>query len=231
MGSYLGTTATPATSTEATTAGDMRLLSQLESFQIEWPKSMNRHYIPNDKLEDLITSSNVKKELRSIYPSMNSQDIHRYTTIICDNGEAKKLFAILLATKKSSIHAFIDAEIRDKDLAFERGYIPKSPQDSRYFEPFVLCPKGHSRRCKLSTHISCGISAMSCWSHTDISSLCAKQWWAQAPIFRKSNDNQIPHLELNDNIIMPYIKDFEFNTGEWKPRQGGKLSHPSLPSF
>jgi hypothetical protein len=196
------------------------LQSKLREYQIEWPHHGGSYFIPNDILETLINEFRIAQALQDIYTSMPEQRRQIYAAGVCDKAKhSKKIFAILLCglhgTCSHHIQRFLDDGITDRDLPFYRvpltGIIPSNP----YNKPFKLCTVGH-KTCVLPDHLSCGIGALFDWSQRDVGDLCESQWMVQAPTFVRSAGHEIPHLDLDRNVIMPFTEDQEFEDGKMK---------------
>jgi hypothetical protein len=177
------------------------LEQKLLDAEIEWPPGSVRYFIPVDTIDSLITPEEMAKELRNIYPDMKEPAISSYATTICKT--AKKLVAVLLCIGKGKfICAFLNEGLSDADLPFVR---------SRPFSPFDLCIASHAgpSGCLKQDHKGCAIKAMSSWNARDIQEMCREQWLVQAPVFENIPGQNIPHKDLDDNIILPYIEDHE----------------------
>lgn len=183
------------------------LAARIRDAQIEWPPERNTGFIPTDVLNQLTTHEEVSAELRSTNPHLPESRINEYTLSVCST--ARRLFALLLFSNKASfVCAFLDEGITDQDLPFRRAYrhmdsVPLTMRD------FDLCIAKHDqpKDCAKSDHSGCRIQAMNSWRQRDIKELCRDQWLVQAPVF--VNNGTIPHYELDDNTILPYIEDQE----------------------
>jgi hypothetical protein len=184
------------------------LRQRLQEVQVESPEGGNRYFIPINELQKLVRRDYVEAELRSMYP-LNEEEVSAYSEYICD--KAKNLFTVLLCGSstiiRESILDFVDDAISDDDLPFGRGYSPTTEPFNTYRRPFGLCRRNHLR-CHLSDHRACGIKALSTWPQPEISHLCRDQWLVLAPVFRRILGD-IPYLELDDNIVLPFIEDQE----------------------
>ena len=194
----------------------LTLVQQLQEAQIEWPPRGNSYFLPINALNELVTYNSVAAELRRIDPKASDTQVSRHTSSICSS--AMKLFTVLLCgTKSSYITKFLDDGITDRDLPFVRSYTTNGSNSDVQNLPFVLCKSDHDR-CLKYNHSKCGIKAMAFWSQRDIRELCRDQWFVQAPVFeQKSTIGQVPHHDLDDNTVLPFIEDYETQ----KTSQGG----------
>jgi hypothetical protein len=183
------------------------LRDRLDERQIEWPPGQNKYFIPVDALDSLITYENVKNELRRLDLSKGEQDLSSYTDFIC--SKAKKIFTVLLYVDKvESLFKLIHDDICDDDLPFTRCYKYSTTGFLASNSRFTLCKR--SRKChQRANHQDCGIREITSWPQRDISAFCRDQWLVQAPVFQKLEDASIPHYDLNDNVILPFIEDYE----------------------
>jgi serine/threonine protein kinase len=188
------------------------LQDRLYSSRIEWPLGQNKYFIPVDDLDSLITYENVKNELRRLGQSKREQDLSSYANIICSN--AKKIFAVLLYVDRiEPIFRLIDDGICDEELPFTRCYKSSTADVMASAGPFTLCRR--SRKChRRANHRDCGIREITNWSQRAIGDFCRDQWLAQAPVFQKLEDGSIPHYDLNDNVILPFIEDHELQSNQ-----------------
>jgi len=196
-----------------------QLTTQLGVCQIEWPKLSNRCFIPVDCLENLVTPDNVARELQLLYTSMSNDRIKSYADRICNSPKTnKKIFGILFwgfyGARRQYIKPFIDEGITDDDLPFCRATLDKATPTNPFNIPFKLCVKAH-QHCELTDHMKCGIKALEDWEQRAVGDLGDIQWTVQAPIFDKSKE-EIPHLDLDPNVVMPFIEDREFEPGQVK---------------
>lgn len=198
----------------------MTLAERLQGAQYEWPPGQNSYFIPVDVLDELMTYQNVKEELRQMDPKMEEQCLARYANYICTS--AKKIFAILLCGQnRCFIFSFVDEGISDKDLPFVRCSLENDCPASRPNHQFILCKRDHSE-CKREDHRDCGIKALSSRSRDITRDFCRDQWLVQAPVFEKSSTGEIPHHDLDNNVILPFIEDREAQESQTK---SGGYSH------
>jgi len=197
----------------------MDLLEEVENAKIEWPRGSSTYFIPRDSLKNIVNKSNVKTELRRLFPDLTTQELRRYIDIIFNPSRmATGVFITVLGTKKESILDILDEGVADSDLALERQQSPT--YTGNYNPPFVLfCSKGHYDHCRDRSHVSCKITsvrAMSNWSRKQIEDFDAIQWRVKAPIFEKLPQGEIQHFNLHSNVVMPYVED-----GEEQQERGG----------
>ena len=185
------------------------LRDTLFNFRVEWPPGQNRYFIPIDALDSLITYDNVKEELRGLDQSKREHD---YAKIICNS--AKKIFAVLCDVDQvKSIFRLIDDGICDEDLPFARCYKFSTAGFVASSGSFTLCRRNH--KChQRANHQDCGIQEIKNWSQHTISAFCRDQWLVQAPVFQRLEDGSIPHYDLNDNAILPFIEDHELQLNQ-----------------
>jgi hypothetical protein len=195
------------------------LADRLQDAQIEWPPGQNSYFIPVDRLYDLVSEREVKRELRKIHPSLDELRILSYTSSICRTS--RKLFALLICCKKGSyICEFLDEGITDQDLPFLRAYRKADSGHYTQAQEFDLCTKDHIH-CQREIHRDCGIKPMISWTQREVRILCRDQWLVLAPLFRKTS-GKIPHVDLDENTILPFIEDQELRQDS---RKGGGYSH------
>ncbi len=182
------------------------LADKLRDDLIEWPLEGNHYFLPIDLLENLVTEKTVKEELLHLKIAIEEQKLDSYVRSICT--KAKKLFTLLLLQQQEmSIFAFMDEGITDSDLPLTRCYLQKSG----VLPPtFTLCTNKHSST-GIIDHSKCGIKAISSWKWNVVRDVCAHQWQVQAPVFEKSSARgaPIPHFDLDDNTVLPFIEDHE----------------------
>lgn len=122
---------------------------------------------------------------------------------------AKWLYALLLYEEKGRlIGKFLDEGLGDEDLPFERVHrMARSPLDESQTDSDLLVCKSSHKNCIKLNHEGCEIRALSLWEQEDITDLCHHQWIFQAPVLEATNDVRIPHLELHDTAVLPYVYD------------------------
>ncbi|TVY93333.1 Cyclin-dependent kinase [Lachnellula willkommii] len=168
----------------------------------EWPPRMNSFFIPNDELERLLHVDAIMDELATYQlGSMAAQESHRLAQNI--SNKAPRLFAILVCLGLGDfIPQFMDEGIDDEDLPFGRIDDTERPgwqlgSKSRPNEP-IRCMTG--------------------WKQFRIISFDREQWYVLAHIFDNNEEGQIPHYDIGNNCILPFVKDEE--QGD-KVKQGG----------
>lgn len=138
-------------------------------------------FIPADALNRVITQQAVHEELdRST--DLSASDISLISHTISES--ARKIFAILVCIGKVDlISSFLRESIIDADLPFN---IPKgSSQQKEWVSP---------------------IEAFEGWSSRELDDFRRVQWYFLAPVFTGARPQ---HYELDDNCVMPFIKDTE----------------------
>ena len=174
----------------------MALREKLLDGQIFWPPGQESCFIPVDALNSILTYEAVKEELRIIDSSKDDKQLSSYAHYIRNN--AKKIFAMLLiGNKRESVFSFIDEHICDNDLPFKKAGVFGNSQD-----PLRLCKQTNTTGCE-------GIRSMSKWTRHEIREFCRIQWQVQAPVFQKTESGIVPHYDLDDNVILPFIEDNE----------------------
>ncbi|EHL01462.1 Protein kinase-like (PK-like) [Glarea lozoyensis ATCC 20868] len=197
---------------------DIRKLRRLLRYEMkEWPQQSNRFFLPADILNSLQLAVG-QYGLRIVCPDMPDSQYSQFLSVI--STKAIKLLCLLLiaspAPSPSAIHAFIENDITDDDLPFQR-LSHDSPLDGwkdRSTTEFVLCKQSHIG-CLRPNHIDCGIVATRDWDQEVIISLARNQWTFLAPIFSK-NRGKIPHYDFTDNIVLPFTEDDQVTS-----KQGG----------
>ena len=183
----------------------MKLLGERE----EWPPGQSRHFIPINKIYELVNEENVQKELESEYPTLARRDLENYTKLIC--ASSRKLFAILICGSPQdydTIRPILDENITDADLPFERIATKETDHPNSYNHSYTL---GIHRYCKRDNHEGCTIRALSSWQPLDIAELGGRQYSFLAPVFN-SGPGEIALLDLNTGSIMPFTEDLETDT-------------------
>jgi serine/threonine protein kinase len=146
-----------------------------------------KFFLPISVLEALVTEDAIERELRGTIPTFASERPHLPSQIA---QTSRKLFAILAYLGKGSlITAFLDEHITDSDLPLEA--------------PLALV--GQENQGMLSKVFANRRSR-------DINDFCRVQWYFLAPIF----DRLHKHYELDDNVVLPFIKNEESSA-----QQGG----------
>jgi hypothetical protein len=181
----------------------LELGSKLMDAWIEWPPEQNSHFIPIDVLDNLIWEENVKLQLEANFPEMREQEVWSYVTAVC--SRAKRLFALLVSCDKAEC-------IWDKDLPFLRfsdvELSARSENALGRTPPQVTLYAASHIDCEKQDHEECAIKSIKFWRQRDIRSLDRDQWLVQAPVF-ESTAGSVPHLDLHDNVVLPFIEDHE----------------------
>jgi len=177
--------------------------------EVESPDGSNKYFLPNDQIRSLVNRDAVERELKSISSKIggNPNVRYRYVNTICSSSQ--KIFAALIrsGTASEATLSYVDDNVTDEDLPFCRG----RSADGR---SYALCRKTH-KHCHKDGHLSCGINAMSKLGKDGITAFETWQWSVHAPEFVRLAD-EIPHLELSDNVVLPFTKDYReegFRTG------------------
>jgi len=185
------------------------LVTKLQEAQFEWPRGAYTYFLPINKLNELVTASSVKEELRILFPEVDDDSLDYLATLICSNS--KKLFTVLLYGFKSEakvICSLLDYQVTDKDLPFTR--IPLGQNLPNVTNPPWHVGRNKHGECDKADHRSCGIPCLETWHQMDIQNLGKYQWLVLAPIFQSSSE-EIPQLDLDDNTVLPFTEDDELN--------------------
>ena len=96
----------------------------------------------------------------------------------------------------------------DSDPPFTR--VPSKEQDPDCYErvDYRLCTSDHEKKCLGKHNEKCSIKAMASWTTRALDTFFSAQWMVQVPVFQKI-DGDIPHQDFDENVIMPYVNDFE----------------------
>ncbi|TVY19984.1 Cyclin-dependent kinase 2 [Lachnellula arida] len=177
----------------------------------EWPPRMNRFFIPNDELERLLHVDAIMDELATYQlGSMAAQESHRLAQNI--SNKAPRLFAILICLGLGDfIPQFMDEGIDDEDLPFGRIDDTERPgwqlgSKSRPNEP-IRCMTG--------------------WKQPSIINFHREQWYVLAHIFNNNEEGRIPHYDIGNDCILPFVKDEE----QGDQVKQGDFSTKSSPSM
>ncbi|TVY48835.1 Serine/threonine-protein kinase [Lachnellula occidentalis] len=164
----------------------------------EWPPRMNSYFIPNDELERLLHVDAIMDELGL----MPTQESHRLAQNV--SNKAPRLFAILVCLGLGElIPQFIDEGIDDGDLPFGRT------DDSRRPRSWQLCSKSRPNE---------PIKCMAGWKQSIIVNFDREQRYVLAHIFDNKEEGRIPHYDIGNNCILPFVKDEEQGN---QVKQGG----------
>jgi hypothetical protein len=189
------------------TRDPLNLEEKLVSARIEWPHNDNKFFVPADALERLISVTSILEEIRRSGVAFDNEAIEQHTANETFN-KAPRLFAILVYLRLShTIREFLNCEIDDADLPLVRYQEVAGPGK------YKLC----SNR-KPGEPIKC----MEGWDRSHIEDFFIKQWCMQAPFFKESRKGQdVNHYEIDDNCVLPFIKDEELNEVTSEHQEGG----------
>jgi hypothetical protein len=162
--------------------------------RIEWPPRQLRYFVPADVLKNLLQPASIADELHGYQlGSTSGETISNLAQMI--SVRAPKLFAILVCLKLGHfIVDFLEEQIDDEDLPFERCDDIERPGGGN------LCSHRtpqHPIKCMLD------------WDQSDIIDFDRDQWYVLAPIFRGNEEMEVPHYELRDNGVLPFVEDEE----------------------
>ncbi|TVY41411.1 hypothetical protein LSUB1_G003306 [Lachnellula subtilissima] len=160
----------------------------------EWPPRMNSYFIPNDELERLLDVDSIMDELGgSQLGPMAAQESHILAQDI--SNKAPRLFAILVCLGLGDlISQFIDEGIDDEDLPFGRTDDTKRPGR------WQLCSKSRPNE---------PIRCMASWNQPSIINFDREQWYVLAHVFENNEEGRIPHYDIGNTCILPFVKDEE----------------------
>lgn len=193
------------------------LAEKLLSAQIEHPYGSNSYFIPIDQLENLLVETNIRQELRKIFPTMDEEKIEFYTH--CISSSSRKLFAVLLCTSSGAqgnqsraICSFIEEGVTDIDLPFERLYPshPDNPALSLNQAIFTLARKPHASSSKELGHTPLvGFNAVLRWPRLEVQNFSREQWLVLAPVFEGPPGTTPLDLCFQNSIVLPFKEDGE----------------------
>jgi serine/threonine protein kinase len=150
-------------------------------------QSNHKFFLPISALDSLVTEKTIERELRGTIPTFALERPHLPSQIA---RTSCKLFAILAYLEKGSlITAFLDENITDSGLPLE------APLALARQENQARLPKVFSNRP---------------WR--DVNDFYRVQWYFLAPVFDRIHE----HYELDDNVVLPFIKNEESSA-----QQGG----------
>ncbi|KAH8652263.1 kinase-like domain-containing protein [Xylariales sp. PMI_506] len=176
------------------------------------PREDGKQYLPNDKLDQIITRENVRCELRLIWPIQPLQkcvekDLEFYTDMIWNTHRypdrfghssltsRRRIFAILvLFSKTERIFSFIEDGLWDKDLPFvfnkaksQYEYRPNNNNNKTQWQP---------------------VQCLNQWDEDhEKESFCTYQWWMLSPFFDMKNGKISSHSAFFSQIALPFIND------------------------
>jgi serine/threonine protein kinase len=153
-------------------------------------------FIPIDAVERLICEEAIRGELSSI-SEIDSKWMNSVTFI---RNDYQKIFGILTIIKKCHlITTFLQEEIKDIELPIRLQHV--SLDDTRLTTPKLESATGRT------------LHAFQAWSRWETDEFRQAQWLMLAPVFKMS-ENDIPHLELCDNTVLPFIEDYSADARE-----------------
>ncbi|KAF4625216.1 hypothetical protein G7Y89_g12953 [Cudoniella acicularis] len=138
-------------------------------------------FIPADALGRIVTKRAIHEELDRI-SDLSASDISLLSHATWEY--ARKIFAILVCIGKGKlVSSFLSEGFTDANLP-------------------INIPKGSSQQKKWITPIE----TFRGWSPRELDDFSRVQWYFLAPIFTRPRTQ---HYELDDNCVMPFIKDTE----------------------
>ena len=179
-------------------------------------------FLPRDKFNEILTSSAVRQELKTVFPAASEAELKGLTDKVYTASETRrgktssathrrKLFALLsLMEMVPAIKDFIAAGIYDRDLPFIKEDNKASTVPFYYMYRWDGVRK---QAASVPPPKRTPISCFSSWRDPDIEGFYTHQWQLLAPHF------ELGSLELynfHDNIILPFIEN---TSDDWK--EGG----------
>lgn len=162
-------------------------------------------FLPQKELAALMTEAHVKQELHQCFEDLDSTTIAQFARKICGTtagqGEHvssfKKIFAILvLCEKPNAIPKFLEEDISDSDLPL----LKTTPSGTSSPNIYHLARRGQQDTLK----------CFHGWSHTAVWRFEEWQWSTIAPFFHRGGKKYVPHLELQDQVALPFEQDSRF---------------------
>lgn len=153
-------------------------------------------FIPVDAIDRLICQEAIHDELSSLF----GIDSELMNSVSCIRKDYQNVFGILTLIKKGHlISSFLQDKIKDTELPIR---LQPASRDDTFFE----IPKLESA----TGRILYVFEALTRWETDKFRQV---QWLMIAPVFETSK-NDIPHLELCDNVILPFIEDYSKDARE-----------------
>jgi serine/threonine protein kinase len=153
-------------------------------------------FIPVDAIERLVCKEGIRNELSSLF----GIDSKWMDSVSCIQKDYQKVFGILTMIKKCHlITTFLQEEIKDIELPIRLQHT--SPDDTPFTTPKLESATGRT------------LHVFEAWTRWETDKFRHVQWLMLAPVFETSK-NDIPHLELCDNVVLPFIEDYSRDTRE-----------------
>lgn len=172
---------------EASTTHAARRLKQATERSLD----IHMRFVPNPKLLSVITEAVVSSELSRSHFSLGKLSRIGKTRIETDEpGAYKRVLAILyLMNRPSKIRLFVKRRMRDEHLPLEKHTCAEGP------------PGAYELRSRKHPDIT-SIRFKKC-VNTD--KFLRTQWTVLVPIFRGPDGSNIPHEDLPQGTILPFV--------------------------
>jgi hypothetical protein len=182
------------------------LRHKIENGTIEWPALSGNFFLPISDLEELMQPANVTAELERNFPELAEADLHNQCERIVHY--AKRLFAVLVySDKQDVILKLLGENVTDEDLPLIR--IERTESRGHSMQDLKVRRSRHAQ-CYERDDCGCSIRTLEEWRMRSAAELCRTQWMVLAPVFKKEErPDVIPHIELNDACLLPFIEDRE----------------------
>jgi len=176
-------------------------------------------FLPKQKLKELINPTAVIRELREKLrcpwgPSMtrrrSEDDIKKCAIRVCEEDEVdvgrgkkkirsfRQVFAVLvLLDMPLYIWSFLDENVSDLDLPLVELKDPSSPRVAEL----------RRRNSSLETAPEAKLRCFDGWPPSRVSDFYDYQWSMLAPYFKQAAYNYVPHCSLQDDHILPFIRE------------------------
>lgn len=152
--------------------------------RIEWPENSDRFFLPCDVLKHAVTSSSIYVELGHHNTEMEEGD--RLMTTISIRSSAVKLFALLVSLGKGQlIYNFLDENIGDKDLPFQRS------DEANKSGTYKFCSK---------LNVPIPLKCMVDWDSRSVVEFSRMQCSMDPPVFEYCH-----HYEIDDSCVLPFL--------------------------
>lgn len=170
-------------------------------------------FIPIDRLDELLTEENVKRELLQTVPEISAPAMKLILDEVCfrtkpnpvgvkgsaviSQGPMKKIFAVLVLLGRSAdINKFISADVRDRDLPFSADQLKGGNRD---VESHKATGEGKKK----------SLPDLSRWPSDALEEFLNLQWKLMSPYFSGGSRalSTTYHYQLPDNAVLPFVLD------------------------
>lgn len=161
-------------------------------------------FFPDGELVDLLSEEHVTHELEQCFEDLTLSEVEAMAKRIChtssvNNGPRtgfKRVFAILvLCEKPEAITRFLAEDVSDRDLPLHKSY--PSEKLPNFYD---LVRQGQKSKLR----------SFRGWSYTALWRFEEWQWTTIAPFFRRGCRKDVKHLELQDQVALPFTQDSRF---------------------